>query len=66
MHGDRRDVQSQFTTAIALDSVGVTPWEFLQTNRRKLRNCDIDTDAIIMDFRVERHVTVSNDVDEAE
>jgi len=35
VYDNRHHVQSQFTGELALDSIQVTPWEFLQTNRRK-------------------------------
>ena len=67
MYDNRIDEQSQFTTVLALDNVQVTPWEFLRTRRRKSRTAAIDTNAIIMDFQVERHAIVTNEdqVDEA-
>ena len=65
MYDNRSHVQSQFATVIALDSVQVTPWECLRTNRGKPRNGGINTNAILMDFRVDRHVLVTDEVDDA-
>ena len=67
MHDNQPHGQSGFTTGMTLDDVQVTTWGFLRTRRRKPRAADIDTNAIIMDFQVRRHVTVTDgdEVDEA-
>lgn len=49
---------------MAFDDIQLTSWDFLRMRRRKSRTDDIDTNAIVMDFRVERHVTVT-EVDQA-
>jgi hypothetical protein len=49
---------------MALDDVQITSWDFLR--RRKSRTAEIDTNAIIMDFRVEGHVTVTDEDEEDE
>lgn len=58
MYDNRVDGQSQATTVMALDDIRLTTWEFLRRRPQKSRT-DIDTNAIVMDFRVERGVTVT-------
>ena len=58
VYDNRVDGQSQATTVMALDDIRLTTWEFLRRRPQKSRT-DIDTNAIVMDFRVERGVTVT-------
>jgi len=59
VYDNRLDGRSQVTTVMALDDMQLTTWEFLRRRPRKSRTGDIDTNAIVMDFRVERDVTVT-------
>jgi hypothetical protein len=65
VYDNRLHGQSQSTAVIALDNIQITSWDFLRTRRRKSNTGTFDTNAITMDFRVERHVTVTDEVDGA-
>lgn len=64
VYDNRLHEQSRSTTVIALDNVQATTSDFLRTRRRKSRTGNIDTNAIVMDFWVERQVTVADEVAE--